>query len=212
MKKAEVFKAWGRILAGRYPSLSIEITKECPLKCPGCYAYEPDHLGSAGSLRSLTDLKGRALVDGVLDLAYRYKPLHISIVGGEPLVRYRELNEILPVLDNLGIKVQLVTSAVRPIPAEWASLRHLLPAVSTDGLQPDHDLRRKPATYDRIIKNISGHRVTVHCTVTRQMISRPGYFREFLSFWSLMPEVKKFWFSLYTPQKGEVADEIIPAG
>ena len=25
--------------------LSIEITRECPLSCPGCYAYDDAHLG-----------------------------------------------------------------------------------------------------------------------------------------------------------------------
>ena len=36
--------------AGLPPFLSIEITKECPLKCPGCYAYEPGHLNDGRSI------------------------------------------------------------------------------------------------------------------------------------------------------------------
>lgn len=40
-----VFRAWGTILAGYRPNLSIEITRECPLRCPGCHAYGGDHLG-----------------------------------------------------------------------------------------------------------------------------------------------------------------------
>ena len=40
-----IFSAWGRILTGYQPALSIEITRECPLRCPGCYAYGDDHLG-----------------------------------------------------------------------------------------------------------------------------------------------------------------------
>ncbi len=79
--------------------------------------------------------------------------------------------------------------------------------VSIDGLQPEHDERRKPATYDRILKHIDGHQITVHCTVTRQQIRRAGYIEEFLKFWSARPEVKKIWFSLYTPQIGEMSEE-----
>ena len=30
-----IIRAWGRILAGHQPNLSIEITRECPLTCPG---------------------------------------------------------------------------------------------------------------------------------------------------------------------------------
>ena len=39
-----IITAWGRILRGYNPSLSIEITRECPLRCPGCYAYGDEHL------------------------------------------------------------------------------------------------------------------------------------------------------------------------
>ena len=40
-----IVQAWGKILTGYRPNLSIEITRECPLRCPGCYAYGDDHLG-----------------------------------------------------------------------------------------------------------------------------------------------------------------------
>lgn len=211
MNKVEAFKAWGRILGGYYPSLSIEITRECPLRCPGCYAYEPEHLGQVGPLRSLADRKGQDLIDGILSLVHRYRPLHLSLVGGEPLVRFRELNELLPRLSEMGIGVQIVTSAVRQIPAGWSQIKHLHLVVSIDGLEPDHNARRKPATYDRILKNISGHRINVHCTVTRQMTAKPQYFEQFLSFWSARAEVKKIWFSLFTPQVGAADEEILSA-
>jgi sulfatase maturation enzyme AslB (radical SAM superfamily) len=202
-----VLTAWGRILAGYQPALSIEITRECPLHCPGCYAYGDDHLGGDLTLRDVRDFKGQALIDGVIDLVDRHRPLHVSIVGGEPLVRYKELNSILPLLAKRRIHTQLVTSAVREIPVEWATIPRLMISVSIDGLQPEHDIRRTPATYDRILKHIAGHQIVVHCTVTRQQVSRPGYLDEFLRFWSDRTEVRKIWISLYTPQIGEVSDE-----
>lgn len=202
-----VVRGWGRILAGYHPILSIEITRECPLRCPGCYAYGDEHLGGEMVLRDVRDLKGDALVSGVLDLIRQHKPLHVSLVGGEPLVRYRELNAILPELARMGIYTQVVTSAVRPIPLEWRGLRRSVIAVSIDGLQPEHDARRTPATYDRILKNVQGHSITVHCTVTRQQTQRDGYIEEFVRFWSAQPAVRKIWMSLYTPQKSEVSEE-----
>jgi MoaA/NifB/PqqE/SkfB family radical SAM enzyme len=202
-----IIPAWGRILQGYTPALSIEITRECPLHCPGCYAYGDDHLGGAMTLREVRDLKGDALVEGVLALVDRHRPLHISIVGGEPLVRYKELSQLLPRLAARGIHVQVVTSAVRQIPLEWASLPHFSIVVSIDGLQPEHDARRTPATYERILQHIVGHRITVHCTVTRQQINRAGYLEEFLRTWSDQPETRKIWISLYTPQRGEISDE-----
>ncbi|MGH9898962.1 MAG: radical SAM protein, partial [Pyrinomonadaceae bacterium] len=133
----------------------------------------------------------------------------LSLVGGEPLVRLRELDVLLPILSQRGISVQLVTSAVRPIPPQWNKIKNLYLVVSIDGLQADHDLRRKPATYERILNNISGHSITVHCTITRQMVGRERYFEDFLSFWSAKNEVKKIWFSIFTPQTGAEAEELL---
>jgi MoaA/NifB/PqqE/SkfB family radical SAM enzyme len=202
-----ILSAWGRILTGYTPALSIEITRECPLHCPGCYAYGDDHLGGDLTLREVRDFKGQELIDGVLALVDRHKPLHLSIVGGEPLVRYRELTTLLPILSARGMHVQVVTSAVREIPAEWRGIKRLSLVVSIDGLQPEHDKRRTPATYDRILKHIVGHEITVHCTITRQQVNRPGYLEDFLEFWSAQPPVTKIWFSLYTPQIGEISEE-----
>ena len=209
MHTSQIFQAWGKILKGKPPSLSIEITKECPLKCPGCYAYDAAHLGGGQTLRDLNDRRGQVLVDGVLEVVDRLKPLHLSIVGGDPLVRHRELELMIPPLLARGIHVQIVTSAFRKLGPTWPSLERLLIAVSIDGLQPEHDARRAPATYERILKNIVGQRVTVHCTITGQMMKRPGYLAEFLEFWTPRPEIKKVWFSMFTPQVGDEMPEIL---
>lgn len=204
-------RAWGKILAGYRPNLSIEITRECPLRCPGCYAYGDGHLGGGSTLRELSDYRGQALIDGLLEVVDRHNPLHISLVGGEPLVRHRELDIVLPRLAERGLFVQVVTSAVRPIPAAWASIPRLQICVSIDGLQPEHDARRTPATYARILKHIDGHRVTVHCTVTRQQAVRDGYLDTFVRTWAGNPNVRTIWMSLYTPQVGEDSAERLTA-
>jgi len=225
MKNADLLPAWGSILRGRRPFLSIEITRECPLRCPGCYAYELEHLGAAGPLRQLNDQKGEALIAGVLGVVRRYRPIHLTIVGGEPLVRYRELDVLLPKLSDMGVEVMVVTSAVRPIPPGWKAISRLSIAVSVDGLQPEHDRRRAPATYERIhdrrrapatyeriLQHIAGQRINIHCTVTRQQVQRRGYLEDFSSFWSGREEVRRIWFSLYTPQDGEQSEERLTPG
>jgi sulfatase maturation enzyme AslB (radical SAM superfamily) len=159
------------------------------------------------AFNELADYEGDTLVRGVLELVRRHRPLHVSIVGGEPLVRYRELSVILPRLGPMGIEVQLVTSGVRPIPLEWRSIPGLRLVVSVDGLPEDHNVRRAPATYERILKNIAGHRLNIHCTITRPMVGKPGYFRDFAKFWSSQTEIDRIWFSLYTPQEGEQSAE-----
>ncbi|MGH9413803.1 MAG: radical SAM protein [Terriglobales bacterium] len=204
----DVLRAWGALLRGRKPALSIEITKECPLRCPGCYAFSEDHVGDGVNLRDLHDLRGEALIEGVTGLVRHYKPLHVSIVGGDPLVRYREMEIIVPRLLAMGTFVQVVTSAFRPVPESWIGLPNFELVVSIDGLQPDHDVRRAPATYERIQKNIAGHHVVVHCTITAPMIRQPNYLGRFMQQWSANPHVKKIWMSIFTPQIGEELAEI----
>ncbi len=209
MTAQEAFSIWRSILNGRRPALSIEITRECPLRCPGCYAYEDAHLGGEVTLRQLADHRGSALIKGVLDIVDCYRPVHLSLVGGDPLVRYRELEILVPEIIRRGIHVQVVTSAFRPLPPAWATLPQLNVAVSIDGLPAEHDVRRKPATYERILKNIEGQRISVHCTVTGQMTKRSGYLEEFLRFWTNRKEVRRVWISLFTPQRGHHSPECL---
>lgn len=208
MNKHDVFRAWGSILSGREPALSIELTKECPLTCPGCYAFQPDHLDGA-PLKSLSDFRDDALIDGVIELVARHRPLVLYIVGGEPLVRFRELSVILPIVCAQTVETHVVTSAVRRLPLEWAKLENLSIVVSIDGLQPEHDARRKPATYERILKNIEGHQIKIHCTVTSQMMARDDYLEEFMTFWAPRDEVESIQVSFYTPQIGEKSIEML---
>ena len=81
---SSVMTSWGRILCGFSPLLSIELTREYPLQCPGCYAYTDNHLGGDVTLRQLHDLRGTALVDRVMELVQTHRPLQIN------LLRYRE--------------------------------------------------------------------------------------------------------------------------
>lgn len=141
------------------------------------------------------------MISRVHDLVEEHKPLHVSIVGGDPLVRFRELDVLLPELVK-RTHVQVVTSAFRPIPPGWAKLPNLQLVVSIDGLQPEHDIRRRPATYERVLKNIEGHAIAVHCTITSAMVRRTGYLPEFVEFWSANANVKKIWMSIFTPQQG----------
>ncbi len=137
--------------------------------------------------------------------------MHVSLVGGEPLVRRKELDQILPQLSQLDVFTLVVTSAVAPIPAAWMEIPRLRVTVSVDGLPEHHDIRRKPATYERILKNIAGREVNIHLTVTRPMVHSAGYLEEYFAFWSARPEVNHIWVSTYTPQVGEQTCEMLTA-
>lgn len=205
----DLIHGWGRILRGRIPLLSIEITRECPLSCPGCYAYGETHLGGGATLRELNDLRGDALVNGILGLVRQHRPLQVSLVGGEPLMRHKELDRVLPMLSDMGVHAMVVTSAVIPIPQHWQDIPRMTVAISVDGLPEHHDDRRKPATYERILKNIAGRRVNVHWVITKPMLERPGYLEEYVAFWSARPEVGHIWVSYYSPQVDEQSAEML---
>jgi MoaA/NifB/PqqE/SkfB family radical SAM enzyme len=207
----DLARGWWGVLNGRVPMMSIEITRECPLRYPGCYAYGDSHLGGETTLRELSDRRGDSLVEGVLDLVRRHKPMHVSLVGGEPMVRHRELSRILPALSKMDLFTMVVTSGVIAIPQEWMAIFRLRVAVSVDGLPEHHDERRKPATYERILKNVVGLSMNVHWVITRPMLSRPSYLQEYVAFWNARPEVDHIWVSLYSPQMGEDSPERLSA-
>jgi MoaA/NifB/PqqE/SkfB family radical SAM enzyme len=209
LRAREVIRAWGNILIGRPPVISIEITRECPLSCPGCYAYGDDHLGGAVNLRQLNDFRGDELVEGVVKLVRDNRSLHVSLVGGEPLVRVKELGRILPRLSALGAFTQVVTSGIVPIPKEWMAIPRFRLVVSIDGLPEHHNVRRKPATYERILKNIAGFPVNIHWTITAVMLERPGYLEEYIRYWSDREETNRILISTYTPQIGEQTPEML---
>jgi MoaA/NifB/PqqE/SkfB family radical SAM enzyme len=165
------------------------------------------HLGGGITLRQVHDLHGDPLVDRVLELIRRHRPVQVSFVGGEPLVRHRELSRILPAVSEMGVYSLVVTSAVIPFPREWNTIPRVRVAVSIDGLQPEHDARRTPATYERILENLEGREADVSWVITNQMMQRPGYLDEYLAFWTARPEIGRVWLSLYTPQKGEISAE-----
>jgi MoaA/NifB/PqqE/SkfB family radical SAM enzyme len=89
----ELLRSWGQLLRGKTPLLSIEVTRDCPLRCPGCYAYGGGHVGGRASLRATPDYRGDELVERLLVLIEQHDPLHVSLVGGEPLLRHRELSQ-----------------------------------------------------------------------------------------------------------------------
>ena len=213
VKVGTIMSAWGRLLRGYSPLLSIEITRECPLHCPGCYAYNDNHLGGAVTLRQLRDLRGDELVDGVLKLIRRHRPVQVSFVGGEPLVRHRELVRAFCQMSfskwGKGMYSLVVTSAVTPFPVSGTRSLRVRVAVYIDGLQPEHDVRRTPATYKRILKNLQGRKADVSWVITNQMMERPGYLDEYLAFWTTRPEIERVWLSIYTPQRGEQSAETL---
>jgi hypothetical protein len=65
----------------------------------------------------------------------------------------------------------------------------------------------RPATYERILRNIAGRRVYIHWTAVRAHVQEIDYAERYLEFWSAREEVHRIWMSVYTPQRGEHSAE-----
>ncbi len=65
----------------KVPKRSKVVLKNYPLRCSGRYAYGDDHLGGGITLRQLRDLRGDALVEEVLELVRKHRPVQISFIG-----------------------------------------------------------------------------------------------------------------------------------
>ena len=83
--------------------------------------------------------------------------------------------------------------------------------VSIDGLQPEHDARRTPATYDRILKHIDGPLRSRFTARSPTADAPAGLHRGVHPFWSGQPTARTIWISLYTPQIGEMSEERLHA-
>jgi organic radical activating enzyme len=209
MRVYDILRAWRKVPQQAVPALAVEITRKCPMGCSRCDANAQVHLGHATTLHGLEDMPADDLVFGVLAAVDRIKAQHVLLTGGEPLIRHRELKRLVPLLLARGVKVQLATTAIRSFPLAWTLDPNMTVVVNVDGLQPEHDRKRAPATYKRILSNVSDRQVTIHCTLTGHMLKRPLYLKEFLDFWTSRPETRKIWFSLFTPQKGQQPPEAL---
>ena len=203
----DIFPAWYKILQGRRPFLSLEITRECPLRCPGCYAYMPDHLGATGPLRTLGDFSGQELVARVLALVKRLRPLHISIVGGDPLVRWRELDILLPNSPLWASRsrwspapfgLSRSSGAISAIFIWWSPSMACVPNTTSAARRP-----RMNASSNTLRGTASP------CTARSpgRCCAGPITSRSLREFWSDRREVTKIWFSLFTPQQDEAGEE-----
>ncbi|MDD5133566.1 MAG: radical SAM protein [Candidatus Nanoarchaeia archaeon] len=78
-------------------SMELAVTYACNQNCPGCYAG---------------DLKDPAFLtqEQVKDIVKKYKPFHINITGGEPLLR-KDICEIIEAIPK-GVVVSMVTNGV----------------------------------------------------------------------------------------------------
>ncbi|MBW1779325.1 MAG: SPASM domain-containing protein [Deltaproteobacteria bacterium] len=127
----------------------FNVTHGCPLRCSYCFVrnYNPDHEFPTMPLR----VARRALNFFPFNpKSDRNPPMRISFFGGEPLVAWRRLQEIVATVEMLaaqrgcGAQFHVTTNGVllNPDKARWLSEHKFSFIVSLDGDAKDHDKYR----------------------------------------------------------------------
>jgi MoaA/NifB/PqqE/SkfB family radical SAM enzyme len=141
---------------------SLDVSKECNLRCRHCYFFEQDYEGELSVeawIARLEDLRANR--------SRREFPFfHCTWVGGEPLIRKDLIERGRKYFHHNTV----VTNGTIPLP-DWPDVHFY---ISIDGDEPTHEaIRRKKGIYRRAMQNIADHpqlEVTVAYCITRDNV------------------------------------------
>jgi MoaA/NifB/PqqE/SkfB family radical SAM enzyme len=126
------------------PFLFLSVTARCNLACPGCFTRDRRETNGP-------EMTG-AEIGSIVTQASRLGVTGIIILGGEPLLRWKEL---LPVAHaHPDILFPLFTNGVladEKVVADLARTPNIIPFISIDGSRADTDARRGEGVYDRLL-------------------------------------------------------------
>ena len=144
----------------------LEITHRCNLKCKHCYL--PRRLGKEMTCGELVELARQLAEAGVLQ---------VSVGGGEPLLRFAELVELVRALTSRGVDVILATNGTLFGEEEARELKHAglrVVQFSLDGVGRVHDaIRGARGCFEKVVEAIGlaktlGFKVLVKTVVQRE--------------------------------------------
>ena len=148
----------------------LEITHKCNLKCRHCYL--PRWLAEELTLEELLDLAHQLVEAGVL---------HVSVGGGEPLLRFAELVELVKTLASNGVDVVVATNGTlfgeeEARELKRAGLRTI--QFSLDGVGGVHDaIRGVAGCFEKVVEAVKlaksmGFKVLVKTVVQRSNVNQ----------------------------------------
>jgi uncharacterized protein len=144
-------------------AMCLHICHECNLKCAYCFANEGTYNAERGFMSKEV---GFAAVDYLISASQGRKNLEIDFFGGEPLLDFKVVKDIVYYAESLGekhnksFKFTLTTNCVLLDEEKLAFLnKHIFNVVlSIDGRKQVHNLLRKTkdgrGSYDAVLKNI----------------------------------------------------------
>jgi Fe-coproporphyrin III synthase len=169
---------------------SIDVSKECNLRCRHCYFFEQDYEGELSVEQWIGKLEELKRTTSRTENPF----FQCTWVGGEPLIR-KDLIE-------RGRKYfrhnTVVTNGTIPLPS-WPDVHFY---ISIDGDEPTHEhIRKKKGIYQRAMRNIAEHpelEVTIAYCITRE---NAHCIEQAVKDWSAAG-ASRMTFDFYTPIEG----------
>lgn len=160
--------------------ISITVTNSCNLKCKYCYQgkHERDTLISSATICQILEFIKNKLME------YEDSSLHVVFIGGEPLLAYKKIVQIVEIIDQELSDVETkyyVTTNGTIINDEIITLlsqKRMEVSISIDGNQNIHDRNRVDindhGTYGKVISTIKTlHRHNIN-VIARMTITTEG--------------------------------------
>lgn len=141
---ARLRKVWGRKGIQVPPFMIVSVTRQCNLKCKGCYAGELHR----GVNAEMTDVELRRVFQEASELGISI----IMIAGGEPLSRPEVIKiaceypkVIFPIFTNGLLLTDELTK-------ELKNNQNIIPIISLEGYEAETDARRGKGVYQKLGK------------------------------------------------------------
>ena len=173
-------------------SIALFVTQECNMDCIYCYG-DGGNYGSSGNMTSDTAKKA---IDWLIEQSGKVKKLGISFFGGEPLMNFPLMKEVVEYAKKMAKKKEKeftfgITTNLSLLDEEKLAFlkeNKITPLVSFDGAKEIQDKQRplknnKCSSYDTIlpkIKKLLSVMPDVYCRATLLGETNPAKIREAL--------------------------------
>jgi len=196
----EILKIKHKLFLNRYSPYTINLTilptLSCNFKCPYCFTKE----GDGAFMDELVHEKIVKLVEA-LTKNNKSTLLHLSWMGGEPLLNFNTIKELTAQLKKLDVNIDslLVTNGYlmnREQVEQFKELYISRVQVTIDGLKEEHNLTRihknEPDSFSKIISNMDtffevyNKRETVSLNVRVNLDKTKDYLRKFIEVYKFL--------------------------
>jgi organic radical activating enzyme len=179
----------------QYPGAMVNVTNHCNLACEHCFVFRDGNPNDPDG-----EMKPEVLLDELRRLRDRHGIRSMLWMGGEPMLRWRVLEQGLPLFQSNTI----TTNGTIPLKDFDENLTYV---ISLDGPREVNDPVRGEGTFDKVMKTVAAVPDDFRPTVMVQcVLHRENQYRLEELVEELLPtRVEGLTFSFYVPHAGEVS-------